>query len=103
MHAARELTESLRAAGLPLRRFKTGTPARVHRRSIDFSRLERQPGDPDSELQPFSFLTDAPMHNRMDCFIAARIAHRISHRHTFRELCSKICSFNGERRMGDDR
>ena len=70
MHAARELTESLRAAGLPLRRFKTGTPARVHRRSIDFSRLERQPGDPDSELQPFSFLTDAPMHNRMDCFIA---------------------------------
>ena len=70
MHAARELTESLKAAGLPLRRFKTGTPARVHRRSIDFSRLERQPGDPDSELQPFSFLTDTPMHNRVDCYVA---------------------------------
>ncbi len=69
-HAATELTESLRAAGLPLRRFKTGTPARVHRRSIDFSRLERQPGDPDSELQPFSFMTDTPMHNRVDCYIA---------------------------------
>ena len=59
MHAANALTESLKAAGLPLRRFKTGTPARVHRRSIDFSKLECQPGDPDSELQPFSFLTDA--------------------------------------------
>lgn len=70
MHAANALTESLKAAGLPLRRFKTGTPARVHRRSIDFSRLERQPGDPDNELQPFSFMTDAPMHNRVECYIA---------------------------------
>ena len=70
MHAARQLTESLQAAGLPLRRFKTGTPARVHRRSIDFSKLEVQPGDPENELQPFSFLTDAPMHNKLDCYIA---------------------------------
>ena len=70
MHAACQLTESLKAAGLPLRRFKTGTPARVHRRSIDFSKLELQPGDPENELQPFSFLTDAPMHNKMDCYIA---------------------------------
>lgn len=70
MHASNALAESLRAAGLPLRRFKTGTPARVHRRSIDFSKLERQPGDPDQELQPFSFLTDAPMHNRVECHIA---------------------------------
>mgnify|MGYP002544406466 CR=1 FL=1 len=70
MHAANALTESLKAAGLPLRRFKTGTPARVHRRSIDFSRLECQPGDPDNELQPFSFMTDAPMHNKVECWIA---------------------------------
>lgn len=69
-HAACALTESLRAAELPLRRFKTGTPARVHRRSIDFDKLERQPGDPDAELQPFSFMTEAPMHNRVDCWIA---------------------------------
>ena len=69
-HAACALTEGLRAAGLPLRRFKTGTPARVHRRSIDFDKLERQPGDPDAELQPFSFMTEAPMHNRVDCWIA---------------------------------
>ena len=70
MHAANALTDSLKAAGLPLRRFKTGTPARVHRRSIDFSQLECQPGDPDSELQPFSFMTDAPMHNKVECWIA---------------------------------
>ena len=70
MHAANALTESLKAAGLPLRRFKTGTPARVHRRSIDFSQLECQPGDPDNELQPFSFMTDAPMHNKVECWIA---------------------------------
>ena len=70
MHAANALTESLRAAGLPLRRFKTGTPARVHRRSIDFDKLERQPGDPEETLQPFSFLTETPVRNRADCYIA---------------------------------
>ena len=69
-HAATALTECLRAAGLPLRRFKTGTPARVHRRSIAFDRLQRQPGDPDDQLQPFSFLTRAPMHNKVECYIA---------------------------------
>ena len=69
-HAATALTECLRAAGLPLRRFKTGTPARVHRRSIDFARLQRQPGDPDDQLQPFSFLTRTPMHNKVECYIA---------------------------------
>ena len=70
MHASTALTESLKAAGLPLRRFKTGTPARVHRRSIDFDKLERQPGDPDDQLQPFSFMTDVPMHNRVECWVA---------------------------------
>ena len=69
-HAATALAECLRAAGLPLRRFKTGTPARVHRRSIDFDRLQRQPGDPDDQLQPFSFLTRTPMHNKVECYIA---------------------------------
>ncbi len=69
-HAATALTECLRAAGLPLRRFKTGTPARVHWRSIAFDRLQRQPGDPDDQLQPFSFLTRTPMHNKVECYIA---------------------------------
>ncbi len=67
-HAACALTECLREAGLPLRRFKTGTPARVHRRSIDFSRLTRQPGD--ESIQPFSFLTKGEMRNQVDCYIA---------------------------------
>lgn len=67
-HAARALTECLKNAGLPLRRFKTGTPARVHRRSIDFSRLARQPGD--ESIQPFSFLTKGEMKNQVDCHIA---------------------------------
>ena len=68
-HAATRLTEDLVEKGFALRRFKTGTPARVHRRSIDFSKLERQPGDPDESLQPFSFLTRQPMHNKVDCYI----------------------------------
>ncbi len=66
--AALPLTERLRALGLPLLRFKTGTPARVHRRSIDFSRLQRQPGD--ETVIPFSFMTDRALHNQVDCFIA---------------------------------
>ena len=69
-HAATALTKCLMEQGFTLRRFKTGTPARVHRRSIDFTQLERQPGDPDEELQPFSFLTREPMHNKVDCYIA---------------------------------
>lgn len=69
-HAATALTRDLTAHGVPLRRFKTGTPARVHRRSIDFSKLDCQPGDPDELLQPFSFMTHKPMHNKVDCYIA---------------------------------
>ena len=69
-HAATALTKSLVEHGFTLRRFKTGTPARVHRRSIDFSQLECQPGDPDELLQPFSFLSREPMHNKVDCYIA---------------------------------
>ncbi len=66
--AANALTDSLRAAGVPIRRFKTGTPARVHRRSIDFSKLAVQPGD--AHIIPFSFMTNAPMQNTVDCHIA---------------------------------
>ena len=69
-HAATALTLCLVENGFTLRRFKTGTPARVHRRSIDFSKLECQPGDPDAELQPFSFMTRVPMHNKVNCYIA---------------------------------
>ncbi|MDD6033885.1 MAG: tRNA uridine-5-carboxymethylaminomethyl(34) synthesis enzyme MnmG [Oscillospiraceae bacterium] len=66
--AAEGLTESLQACGIEMRRFKTGTPSRVHRRSIDFSKLERQPGD--EEIVPFSFTTEEKMENQADCYIA---------------------------------
>lgn len=67
-HAACALSQNLKSIGVPLRRFKTGTPARVHRRSIDFSVLTRQSGD--ESIQPFSFMTKCEMKNRVDCFIA---------------------------------
>ncbi|MEG0110596.1 MAG: FAD-dependent oxidoreductase, partial [Oscillospiraceae bacterium] len=65
---ATSLTDSLRSVGVPIRRFKTGTPARVHRRSIDFTGLAKQEGDKD--IIPFSFMTHAEMHNKVDCYIA---------------------------------
>ena len=65
-HPANALGERLRALGLPMRRFKTGTPARVNRNSIDFSKLETQPGD--AEILPFSADTDeASLVNKMVC------------------------------------
>ena len=65
---ALKLTESLRALGLTLRRFKTGTPPRVNRRSVDFSKMTLQEGD--AEPEPFSFSTDpAGIENRAVCFL----------------------------------
>lgn len=67
-HPANALGDCLRGLGLPIRRFKTGTPARVNRNSIDFSRLEVQPGD--EEIIPFSVDTDeAMLSNKMVCHI----------------------------------
>ncbi len=68
MHAAMRLSEELEKNGIKLRRFKTGTPARVHRRSIDFSVLEEQPGD--EPVVPFSFQTKEKLENRSTCFVA---------------------------------
>ena len=77
MHASQGLADCLRALGLPLRRFKTGTPPRVNRRSIDFSRMELQPGDPEPE--PFSFRTEEKPENRAVCYLTYTNAetHRI--------------------------
>ena len=77
MHAANALTASLLALGLPLRRFKTGTPPRVNRRSIDFSKMEIQEGDP--APLPFSFTTAQPPENRAVCYLTYTNAetHRI--------------------------
>ncbi|MBP3520530.1 MAG: tRNA uridine-5-carboxymethylaminomethyl(34) synthesis enzyme MnmG [Oscillospiraceae bacterium] len=65
--AAGALTDSLRKLGLGLRRFKTGTPPRVNARSVDFSKMELQPGD--VTPVPFSFSTQAPPENRAVCWL----------------------------------
>ena len=67
MHPSVGLAENLRELGLPLRRFKTGTPPRVNRRSIDFSKMELQPGDEIPE--PFSFRTAHTLENRAVCYL----------------------------------
>ncbi len=67
MHAAVGLADSLRKLGLSLRRFKTGTPPRVNRRSIDFSQMELQPGDEDCEC--FSFRTPGKAENKAVCYL----------------------------------
>ena len=67
MHAAVGLTARLRALGLSMRRFKTGTPPRVNARSIDFSKMEIQPGD--DEILSFSYRTERTPENRAVCHL----------------------------------
>ncbi len=64
---ATELSRNLRDIGVELVRFKTGTPPRVNRRSIDFSNLEEQLGD--EEITPFSFETTEELKNTVSCFV----------------------------------
>lgn len=66
--AATELTKSLINLGFSVRRFKTGTPARVDKRSIDYSKLEIQEGE--TEIYPFSFMTDGVPEKQEPCYIA---------------------------------
>ena len=68
---SRGLSDCLTSMGITLRRFKTGTPARVHRRSIDFSKLERQDGD--ENILPFSYETmhsGKKLENKVSCYIS---------------------------------
>lgn len=67
MHAAIGLADNLRELGLALRRFKTGTPPRINRRSIDFSKMELQPGD--EKIEPFSFRTAHTPYNAAVCYL----------------------------------
>lgn len=71
------LTDSLKRLGIEMRRFKTGTPARVHRRSIDFSVMEEQEGD--AEILPFSFDNTSPLKNKVKCYVTYTNAetHRV--------------------------
>ena len=77
MFAANALTERLRELGLSLRRFKTGTPPRVNRRSVDFTKMELQEGD--AETLPFSFETLERPVNRAVCYLTytTEETHRI--------------------------
>ena len=65
--AALQLTDSLRKLGLSMRRFKTGTPARVHKRSIDFSVMEEQDGD--EFITPFCFDNTFKLENKVKCYV----------------------------------
>ena len=67
MHPSIGLADNLRSLGLSLRRFKTGTPPRINRRSIDFSRMELQPGD--ETVEPFSFQTGHKVNNSAVCYL----------------------------------
>lgn len=66
MFPANELSKALYALNIPLRRFKTGTPSRVNRRSIDFTKTTQQQGD--AETVPFSFETKQPPQNKVCCY-----------------------------------
>ena len=67
MHPSIGLADNLRSLGLPLRRFKTGTPPRINRRSVDFSKMELQPGD--EKAEPFSFRTEHKVENGAVCYL----------------------------------
>jgi tRNA uridine 5-carboxymethylaminomethyl modification enzyme len=77
MFAATVLSKCLAGLGLSLRRFKTGTPPRINGRTVDYSKMEIQPGD--SDAQPFSFETETVPENRVSCYLTYTNAetHRI--------------------------
>ena len=84
MHPSVGLADCLRSLGLELRRFKTGTPPRVNRRSIDFSKMELQPGDETAE--PFSFRTERKVNKSAVCYLTYtnEETHRIIRENLYR-------------------
>lgn len=68
LHSADDLSDSLRELGISLKRFKTGTPARINRRSVDFSKMIEQAGD--EKIVPFSFMTDKLEREQISCYLA---------------------------------
>ena len=67
LYPSNELSECLKNLGFEMRRFKTGTPARIHRKSVDFSKVIEQPGD--EEIIPFSFLTEKIDIDQISCYL----------------------------------
>ena len=82
--AAINLSESLKELGIKFMRFKTGTPARVDGRTLDFSKMELQKGD--TEPQNFSFITDIPTRNQVFCYLTYtnETTHNILHKNLHR-------------------
>ena len=68
MAPSMELADSLREHGIPLRRFKTGTPARIDGKTIDYSKVTVQHGD--ERIVPFSFMNEDPGENKVDCWLS---------------------------------
>lgn len=87
---ANELSESLHEQGLSLRRFKTGTPVRVSRRSVDFSKMVEQPGD--DEIVPFSFMSKDIEREQMSCYLT--YTNEETHR-VIRENINRSPMYNG--------
>lgn len=96
--ASNSLSDSLRSLGLPLGRLKTGTPPRLRRSSIDFSRLAEQPGD--SHPQPFSFMTDSIDRPQISCWMTQtnEAAHEL-----IRSNRERSPMFNGQIKSGGPR
>jgi tRNA uridine 5-carboxymethylaminomethyl modification enzyme len=87
---ANELSESLVRLGISLRRFKTGTPVRVNRRSIDFSKMVEQPGD--DKVVPFSFMNENIKKEQVSCFLT--YTNENTH-NVIRENISRSPMYNG--------
>ena len=84
MFPANKLSESLKGLGVTLRRFKTGTPARLHADSLDYSKMEVEKGD--ETIVPFSFETENPGENKVDCYLVYtnEKTHQIIHENLHR-------------------
>lgn len=85
------LSDSLRTLGIKLLRFKTGTPVRIHARSVDFEKMEVQKGD--ENIFPFSYMTDKKIENKADCYLTytTKETHKI-----IRDNLDKAPAISGE-------
>lgn len=88
---SKELTKSLKKIGLFLRRFKTGTPARVDKRTLDFSKMEEQPGD--EKIVPFSFMNDSLDIDQTSCWLT--YTNRETHK-VIKENIHRSALYGGE-------
>ncbi|ACA55923.1 tRNA uridine-5-carboxymethylaminomethyl(34) synthesis enzyme MnmG [Clostridium botulinum] len=84
LYPANDLSQSLLDLGINLRRFKTGTPARINKRSVDFSKMVEQPGD--EKIVPFSFIHDKLDKDQISCYLTytSEETHKIIHENIHR-------------------